>query len=65
MDVESYYQITETYDEYKDISGDVEKFFDTANYDERVRKRPLPVGKNKNVVGLIKYEGGKVTTKFA
>ena len=36
---------------YKDISNDVENRFDTSNYDV---KRPLPTGKNKKVIGLMK-----------
>ena len=35
-----------TEDFYKDIANDVEKWFDTSNYDEN-DKRPLPIGKNK------------------
>ena len=31
---------------YKDIADDVEKWFDTSNYEED-DKRPLPIGKNK------------------
>ena len=39
-----------TEDSYKDISDDVEKRFDTSNYDF---DRPLPKGKNKKVIGLM------------
>ena len=47
-------------DFYKDIANDVEKWFDTSNYNG-IDKRPLPVGKNKKVIGLFKDElGGKV-----
>ena len=35
-----------TEDFYKDITGDVERWFDTSNYDEK-DKIPLPIGKNK------------------
>ena len=53
-----------TEDFYKDIGNDVEKCFDTSNYDED-DKRPLPIGKNKNVIGLIKDElRGKIKKKF-
>ena len=31
---------------FKDISNDVEKWFDMSNYDKN-DKRPLPIGKNK------------------
>ena len=43
-----------------DISDDVERWFDTSNYNEN-DKRPLPIGKNKKVIGLLKDEvGGKM-----
>ena len=43
---------------YKDIANDVEKRFNTSNYEVN---RPLPEGKNKKVIGLIKDElGGKI-----
>ena len=41
-----------TEDFYEDIANDVEKWFDTSNYDEN-DKRPLPIGKNKKVIGLF------------
>ena len=45
---------------FEDISNDVERWFDTSNYDEN-DKRPLPIGKNKRVAGLFKDElGGKI-----
>ena len=45
---------------FENISNDVEKWFDTSNY-EKSDKRPLPVGKNKKVPGLFKDElGGKI-----
>ena len=47
---------------YKDIPEDVETRFDTSNYESG---RPLPKGKNKKVIGLMKDElGGKIMTKF-
>ena len=53
----------ETEDFYKDIAGDVEKWFDTSNYD-KIDERPLPIGKNKKVIGMFKDElGGKIMTK--
>ena len=43
---------------YKDIAKDVQKKFDTSNYE---LERPLPEEKNKKVFGLIKDElGGKI-----
>ena len=47
---------------YKDIASDVENRFDTSNYEVN---RPLPTGKNKKVIGLMKDElGGKIITEF-
>ena len=41
---------------------DVEKRFDTSNYEVNT---PLPTGKNKKVIGLMKDElGGKIITEF-
>ena len=42
---------------YKDIADDVEKRFDTSNYEV---DRPLSTGKNKKVIGLMKDEGGRI-----
>ena len=51
-------------DFFQDISNDVEKWFDTSNYDKN-DKRPLPIGKNKKVPGLFKDElRGKIITEF-
>ena len=51
-----------TEDFYKDIANDVEKRFDTSNYEV---DRPLPTGKNKKVIGLMKNElGGKIITEI-
>ena len=51
-----------TNDFYKDIANDVEKRFDMPNYEVN---RPLPTGKNKKVIGLMKDElGGKIITEF-
>ncbi|XP_057296198.1 uncharacterized protein LOC130625149 [Hydractinia symbiolongicarpus] len=51
-------------DFYRDIADDVEIRFDTSAY-SKDDNRPLPVGKNKKVVGLMKDElGGKVMTSF-
>ena len=49
-----------TEDFYEDIVVDVERWFDTSDYDEN-DKRPLPIGKNKKVPRLCKDElGGKI-----
>ena len=51
-----------TNDFYKDIGNDVEKRFDTSNYE---CNRPLPTGKNKKVIRLMKDElGGMIITEF-
>ena len=50
---------------YKDIADEVEKRSDTSNYDDEC-DRPLPKGKNKKVIGLMKDElgGQKIITKL-
>ena len=49
-------------DIYKDIAGCVEIIFDTSNYEF---DRPLPKGKKKKVIGLMKGElGEKITKRF-
>ena len=51
-------------DFYKDISNDVEGWFDTSNYDAK-DKRPFPIGKNKKVIGKSKDElGRKIVIEF-
>ena len=62
MDMDSLIMSIETNDFYKDIANDVEKRFDTSNYEVN---RPLPTGKNKKVIGLMKDElGSKIVTEF-
>ena len=62
MDTDSFVMSIKTNDFYKDIANDVDKKFDTSNYD---CNRPLPIGKNKKVIGLMKDElGGKIITEF-
>ena len=51
MDTDSFIMNIKTNDFYKDIANDVENRFDTSNYEAN---RPLPTGKNKKVIGLIK-----------
>ena len=55
MDTDSFVIYLETEDFYKDITNDVERWFDTSNFGEN-NKRPLLIGKNKNVSGLFKDE---------
>ena len=63
MDTDSFIMDIKTNDFYKDIANDVENRFDTANYEVN---RPLPMGKNKKVIGVMKDEvGGKIITEFA
>ena len=62
MDTDSFVMNIKTNDFYKDIANDVEKRFDTSNYEVN---RALPTGKNKKVIGLMKDElGGKIITEF-
>ena len=53
MDTDRLIMNIKTKDFYKDIAQDVEERFDTSNYDV---DRPLPKGKNKKVIGLMKDE---------
>ena len=63
-DTDSFVIYIKTKDFYKDIANDVEKWFDTSNYDIK-DERPLPIGKNKKVIGLFKDElGGKIIIEF-
>ena len=58
MDTDNFIFHAKTKSFYKDIAKDVEKRFDTSNYE---LKRHLPKGKNKKVIDLIKYKlGGKI-----
>ena len=62
MDKDSFVMNIKTEDFYKDIANDVEKRFDTSNYEVN---RPLPTGKNKKVIGLMKDElAGNIITEF-
>ena len=64
MDTDSFIIHIITEDFLADISDDVERWFDTSNYDEN-DKRPLLIGKDKKVVGLLKDElGGKIMKEF-
>ena len=61
-DTDSFIINIKTNDFYEDVVSDVENRFDTSNYEV---KRPLPMGKNKKVIGLMKDElGGKIITEF-
>ena len=62
MDTDSFVINIKTKDFYKDIAMDVKERFDTSNC---IYDRPLPIGVNKKVVGLMKDElGGGIITEF-
>ena len=62
MDTDSFIMNLKTNDFYEDFANDVENRFDTSNYEVN---RPLPIGKNKKVIGLMKDEpGGKIIAEF-
>ena len=64
MDTDSFIIHIETDDFNKDISNDVDKWFDTSNYDKN-DNRPLKIAKNKKVIGKFKDElGGKLLLEF-
>ena len=64
MDTDSFIMHIKTEGFNKDIADDVEKRFDASNYDNEC-DRPLPKGKNKKVIGLMKDElGGTIMTEF-
>ena len=65
MDKDSFVYDIKTEDFYKDIAEDVEKRFDTSGYNDKSCDRPLLVGKNKKVIGLMKDElRGEVMKEF-
>ena len=62
IDTDSFIMNIKTNDFYEDIANDVENRFDTSNYEV---SRPLPMGRNKKVIGLMKDElDGKIITEF-
>ena len=62
MDTDSFIMNIKTNNFYKDIANDVAKRFDTSSYKVN---RPLPIGKNEKVIGLMKDElGDKIITEF-
>ena len=62
IDTDSFIMNIKTNDFYKNIASDFENRSDTSNYEAN---RPLPTGKNKKVIGLMKDElGGKIITEF-
>ena len=64
MDTDSFVYEIETEDFYRDIAKDVDSRFDTSGYSKE-DNRPLPIGLNKKVIGLMKDElSGKIMTEF-
>ena len=62
MDADSFIIHIKTEDVYKDAANDIEKRLDTSN--QKVN-RPLPTGKNKKVIELMKDKlGRKIMTEF-
>ena len=61
MDTDSFVIYIKTEDVYEDIADEVEKRFDTSNYEVN-----RPLRKIKKVIGLMKNElGGKFMTEYA
>ena len=64
MDTDSFVIHIFTEDFFEDINNDVERWFDTSNYDKN-DKRPLPMGMNKKVIRMFKHElGRKIMKEF-
>ena len=53
MDTDSFIIHIKTEDFYEDIVNDVEKWFDTSNYNDDVN-RPITIGKSKKKFGFFK-----------
>ena len=61
MDTDSIIIFIITEDFYKYIAYDVERWFDTFNYDEnKTSKRPLPIGMNKKVIDFRRKDYGRI-----
>ena len=64
MDTDSFVYEIESEDFYGNIAKDLEKRFDMNQY-SKDDKRPLPIGKNKKVIGMMKDElDRKIMTEF-
>ena len=64
MDTDSFILEIQTDDFFEDINNDVNKWFDTSNYDKN-DNRPLEIEKNKKVIGKFKDElSGKILSEF-
>ena len=55
MYTDSFIIYVKTDDFYKDISNDIDKWFDTSHYGKDI-DRPLEKGRNKKVIGKFKAE---------
>ena len=63
-DTDSFIVHIKTEDVFADINNDVEKWFDTSNYDKN-KERPLEISVNKKVIGKFKDElGRKIMEEF-
>ena len=64
IDTDSFVINIFTEDIFEDINNDFERWLDTTNHDNN-DKRPVPMGKNKKVIGMFKDElGGKIMKEF-
>ena len=64
MDMDSFIYDIETDDFYEDIAENIESRFNTSGYSKE-EARPLPVGHNMKVIGLMKDElGGDIMEEF-
>ena len=64
MDTDSFVIYIKTEYFYEDIAKDVNKWFDTSEYDKK-NKRSLTIGVNKKVIGMFKDElNGKIRKEF-
>ena len=64
MDTDSFLFIVRTDDFYKDITNDIDKWFDASGYSKDI-DRPLQKDKNKKVIGKFKDElAGQVMSKL-
>ena len=65
MNTDSFAYEIEAEEFYRDIAKDVKKMLDTSGY-SKDDNRPLPIGENEKVIGLMRDElGGKIMTEFA
>ena len=64
VDTNSFVIMIKTDDFFKDINNNIEKWFDTNNFDKN-DNRSLLIGKNEKFIGKFKDElGGKIISEF-